>query len=89
MGRVGTRGALRRQPRWGVAPPTTLGRCAAHHAARFARGGLASLDRADPCFKLNYLCDDNESINNLTKRYRRDDKSPAGAKPHTPNIADE
>jgi hypothetical protein len=39
VGRVGTRA--------GVAPPTTLGRCAAYHAARFARGGLASLDRAD------------------------------------------
>ena len=44
MGRVGTRAlrwALRRLPRWGVAPPTTL-------LASLA-GGLASLDRARPC----------------------------------------
>jgi hypothetical protein len=96
VGRVGTR-ALR----WGVAPPTTLGRCAANHAGalrRQPRWGvappttlLASLAGVslrstgpDPCFKLNYLCDDNESINNLTKRYHRDDKSPAGAKPPPP-----
>jgi hypothetical protein len=45
VGRVGTRA--------GVAPPTTLGRCAAYHAARFARGGLASLDRGRPCKNIN------------------------------------
>jgi hypothetical protein len=73
-----------------------LGRCAAHHAgsapplAQGARSGASLGGFApgpDPCFELNYLCDDNESINNLTKRYHRDDKSPTGAKP--PNIADE
>jgi hypothetical protein len=44
------------------------GRCAASHASRFARGGGAS-PRRRPSFLWNYLCDDNESINNLQAEF--------------------